>query len=43
MSCPRCRAGLLLGYINGQNRSRSSVAMTAPVVESAAAAEKVAI
>lgn len=31
----------LFGYITGQNRSRTSAAMTAPVVQSAGAAQKV--
>jgi len=34
---------LLFGYITGQNRSRTSVEMTAPVVQSAGTAEKVAM
>jgi len=33
----------LFGYISGQNRSRTSVPMTAPVVQSAGAAQKVAM
>jgi hypothetical protein len=33
----------LFGYINGENRSRLSVSMTAPVVQSAGAAQKVAM
>jgi len=33
----------LFAYISGQNRSRTSVAMTAPVVQSAGVAEKVAM
>jgi len=35
--------GSLFGYISGRNRSRTSVAMTAPVVQSAGAAQKVAM
>ncbi|MEO9140212.1 MAG: heme-binding protein [Jatrophihabitans sp.] len=33
----------LFGYITGQNRSRSSIAMTSPVTQSAGAAQKVAM
>ena len=33
----------LFGYISGQNRSRTTVPMTAPVVQSAGAAQKVAM
>lgn len=35
--------GSLFAYISGQNRSRTSVPMTAPVVQSAGAAQKVAM
>lgn len=35
--------GSLFAYISGQNRSRASVAMTAPVVQSAGGAQKVAM
>jgi len=35
--------GSLFGYISGQNRSRTSVPMTAPVVQSAGSSQKVAM
>jgi hypothetical protein len=35
--------GSLFGYISGQNRSRTSVPMTAPVVQSAGPSQKVAM